>query len=212
MSGFSDVRDVTPAGLRTGAATLAGLIQFAYNIDNPDAQVSGLTDWMNSERWAVETRTAPNTPDLAKNLPIAREMTRRLLADRFQLRVQLSTRTLPIYELRLANKGPRQLSPATDTAAPHMLYSDGTGSFAEAMNMADMARVFSSVTHRVVVDETGLNGTYQFKVKTYSDAANRQTLSQTMLQLADALGLKLVSARAPEPILVVLSASRPQPN
>jgi uncharacterized protein (TIGR03435 family) len=74
------------------------LIQAAYNVTR--FQVEGGPAWLLSDRYAIEARVGGD--------PIAddiRSMLQSLLADRFQLALRRDVRTLPVYELRVANGG-----------------------------------------------------------------------------------------------------------
>lgn len=209
------LRNITPGGLDASAATLADLFVFAYQVDNLERRVTGLRDWMDSARWSVEARTAAGTPDLTQNLALARQMTQRLLADRFGLQVKEDMRTLPVYELRLAGERPKQLAPASDSSQPHMLYGDGPNMLAEAITMTELANSFSGSLDRMVIDDTGLTGTYQFKVTTAAIPAGTRGPQWREMQAREvirALGLKLVSAQAPVQCYTILHAAPPQPN
>ncbi|MGH9415696.1 MAG: TIGR03435 family protein [Terriglobales bacterium] len=207
-------RNVTPGGLHVPAATLDNIFAFAYDVKIA-TQVTGLTGWMQTERWSIEARAPAGTPDLTANIALARRMTQRLLADRFNLKLTTETRVLPVYELRLAGSAPKRVTAAKDTSQAHELFLDGRGVYAEAVTMADLARTLSGPLGRVIIDHTGLTGTYKFKVNT-PEVPNGAPMSDlAAMQFRDligALGLKLVDAKAPIKVYAVITADRPQPN
>ena len=99
-----------PMGLGVNAS-LELLIQFTYGIhDNPmnghwaplpASQVVGGPEWMNSERYDIDARPRSADPDQEWLKWKA------LLADRFRLRLHRETRELPIYDLTIAQSGPK---------------------------------------------------------------------------------------------------------
>ena len=77
---------------------LHALIQVAYGVAR--VQVDGGPSWVGTDRYAIEARASGNvTPEQM------RSMLQSLLADRFKLALRRETRTLPVYELVVANGG-----------------------------------------------------------------------------------------------------------
>src|SRR6185503_16449909 len=74
------------------------LIQAAYNVSS--FQVAGGPSWVAVDRYEIHaTATANATPDQMRG------MLQSLLADRFKLALRRETRTMPVYELVVANAG-----------------------------------------------------------------------------------------------------------
>jgi uncharacterized protein (TIGR03435 family) len=91
-------------------ATLLDLIRYAYNVQ--EFQIEGSLSWMRSARFEVNARasSALATPDGM------RALVRRLLADRFMLRVRTESRERPGYDLVVARRDGRlgeKLRPST---------------------------------------------------------------------------------------------------
>jgi uncharacterized protein (TIGR03435 family) len=83
--------------------------------------------------------------------------------------------------------------------------------------MTRLAEVLGNRADRLVVDRTGLAGTYDFELQfTRDDALGRsdQPAGATSLftALREQLGLKLESARGPVEFLVIDKATRPTPD
>src|SRR5215472_6473159 len=99
-----------PDGL-SASVPLKMLIGFAYNMK--DFQISGGPSWIDSERFDIEAKMDESsiaalkklTPEQA--LEQRRLMVQSLLAERFNLKVNRSTRELPIYALVVAKNGPK---------------------------------------------------------------------------------------------------------
>jgi len=77
---------------------LHSLIQAAYNVTR--FKVEGGPSWVRSDRYAIEARAAGNATE-----DEMRGMVQSLLADRFKLTLLRETRTLPVYELVVADAG-----------------------------------------------------------------------------------------------------------
>jgi uncharacterized protein (TIGR03435 family) len=74
------------------------LIQAAYDITS--LQLEGGPSWVRDDRYAIDARTGGNTtPDQMRG------MLQSLLADRFKLVLRRETRTVPVYELVVADEG-----------------------------------------------------------------------------------------------------------
>ena len=116
----------TPGRFTANNVTVKMLVEFAYNIKDP--QLSGGPGWIDSERFDVDAKTdepgdapgssltagaGPNTKALARGVdPLGmnerrRLMVQSLLADRFKLTLDRQTKDLPIYELVVGKGGPK---------------------------------------------------------------------------------------------------------
>jgi uncharacterized protein (TIGR03435 family) len=183
---------------------------------------------MNSTKFNIEG-TAPG----AKPEEI-RPMVQRLLADRFRLAITKQTQTRPIYRLvraRQDDKLPKGLTPDScpiDTSngqpRPCNTIAGGPSSLiGVSVTMVQFAKQLSSWPYaelgRLVVDATGLDGTYRFSMQY---AATREyeglrvnkdpNLPSFTTALQEQVGLKLESARGPVEVLVIDSAEQPTPD
>jgi bla regulator protein blaR1 len=78
--------------------SLYSLIQAAYDVTG--FQIDGGPPWVRSDWYAIDARAAGNpTPDQKRG------MLQSLLADRFKLALRRETRSLPVYELVVADAG-----------------------------------------------------------------------------------------------------------
>jgi uncharacterized protein (TIGR03435 family) len=79
--------------------------------------------------------------------------------------------------------------------------------------MADWLSRFDEVGNRVVVDETGLKGNYDWVLNGVSPASsNDPSVTSIFTALQEQLGLKLVSQKAPVEVLVIDHVERPSEN
>jgi uncharacterized protein (TIGR03435 family) len=139
-----------------------------------------------------------------------RLMLQSLLADRFQLKLHRESRTGPVYRLTVAKGGPKLAG--SDGGDLEMAGSPDGYSFRNA-EVFRLAGYLSSFADRMVVDETGLTGLYNFTVKKPGDwgqempiKADRSPDSSTAAVFAEVLqplGLQLVAGSAAVEYLVV---------
>lgn len=111
----SSAISVMPGGRFTApGATLRDLIAAAYDV--MDVQIVDAQRLLPDDRFEIEARTNPDA-----GVAEARAMLRRLLSERFRLRVHRETRELPVYVLALAREDGRlgeQLRPSGPDCAP----------------------------------------------------------------------------------------------
>jgi uncharacterized protein (TIGR03435 family) len=150
-----------------------------------------------------------------------RLMLRSLLADRFQLAVHRETRTGYVYRLVVAKDGPK-FEESKDGGDLAMSGSPEAFVFRNA-EIDRLAAYLSSRVDRMVVDDTGLKGLYNFTLKIPEDLrANQPAKSEAgspdrpsaavFSEVLKQLGLQLIADRAPVEYLVVDHVERPTGN
>jgi bla regulator protein BlaR1 len=80
--------------------TLDTMIQAAYGVTG--VQIEGGPSWVRSDRYVIEARPAGSLPP-----DQTRGMLQSVLADQFRLVLRRETRTLPVYNLEVADGGPK---------------------------------------------------------------------------------------------------------
>jgi uncharacterized protein (TIGR03435 family) len=162
--------------------TLSQLLVYAYDVSA--FQVEGGDEWTRTSRFDVEAKAAerPSADQM-------RTMVKRLLAERFRLRLHSETKELPRYKLlkaradgRLGDRlRPSNLDCAATTSAPDyklpsgllaggevppcivMLRVNGSGTPTITMrgtSISRLARVLEDRAGRIIIDKTGLGGAY----------------------------------------------------
>jgi len=175
-----------------GCWNLKTLIQMAYavfgsgkadilNPGTPSFPVEGLPDWVNSARYSIDTRTkSPESAAMMRG-----PMMQALLEDRFDLKVHLEKREVPVYLMTVA-KGALKLHETREgTCEPF--------DFSEALNMTPAGQTFCALPNvtrrgpvtildahgitlgafakmlhpdgRPVIDQTGLNGAFDIHLE-----------------------------------------------
>lgn len=232
----------TPSTLFHADLTVDSYITFAYRIwETPNIRhdlLAGQPSWVGDQRYRIEARMPPNTTK-----DQIRQMMQSLLAERFGLKVHFQSRETPVLALTLAKPGvlgPKlrrhqdgpacSQSEAQDPAVfPPIcgdteMKSDGQLAVVAARDvaidkLASFLGTFGPLNGefaRQVVDQTGLEGHYDYTIgfarKASSDAADTDTGPSLLEAVHDQLGMKLTPTRAVLQQLVIDHIERPSAN
>ena len=243
--------------------TLKMLVRVAYDVQDAQIESgpgwlnSDHYDIQAKADSTVDEELKKLSPDEAKL--VKERMLQELLADRFHLRIERQTRQMPVYALIVAKNGPKLQSSKTDVAGPDAnekgsMANSGTmmpkakpgaammrvqrgGEMSFQMvagSMPRLAEILSTQLGRMVLDETGLKGTYDFTLSwTPEEGEGLMTANggqaippggaapasapdssgpSIFTALEDQLGLKLKSDKGPVDALEIVSASQPTAN
>ena len=241
---------VQPGRLIIDGLTAREIVAFAYDIPNPLrlSRIAGGPNWLDSDRFSILAKTDGNASS-----DRVRVMLRALLADRFHLLARTARLERPIYALMLARsdgsfgpglhrtadtdcvrywaarggalpplpRNPKDVTTCVIRAEPGLIV-------ARARTMPDLVTVaFPRVVEdRVVVDRTGLKGSYDMLLewtpdrKPFASAvdlppglpvpAPPSTGGPSIFTaIQEQLGLKLQPAKAPVEVLVIDRIERP---
>jgi uncharacterized protein (TIGR03435 family) len=216
-------------GLHVSHATAAELILLAYQI--PEYRLSGLPGWAKSERYDVTwTPAEPEIGETGTVNPTTAALRSRqwqrlqaILRDRFNLAIRVETRESPIYALVRVENGVTPVR--TDGHASSLGRSTGRGVgriSASAQPVGRLATLLADDLGRPVVDETGVEGQYDFKLEwdlpdsaASSDtgvASNPVIGASLATAIKEQLGLRLVSKKGPVQVDAVERIERPTEN
>jgi uncharacterized protein (TIGR03435 family) len=199
--------------------------------------------WAGSEHFDIDAKIADADVEAIKELPPDerfqqyRLMVQSLLSDRFQMKVRLETRELPVYALVVAKNGAKLVPAASPVREkpqlPQLTFTAGGDLKAGSVSMPFFAVWLSGrpdTGDRIVIDATGLKGAYDFVLKwnpvdsgaALAGANANQPPGNTpqpdedrpslLTALQDQLGLKLVPQKAPVEVLVIDNIEQPSPN
>jgi uncharacterized protein (TIGR03435 family) len=217
------------------------MIRFAYNLK--PFQISGGPGWIDSVGYDVDAKIDDSlVPELQKlprdqQLVQIRLMLRSLLADRFKLKISHDAKDLPIYALVVAKGGPK-LAPTTFSPpdpnpsgaqqnGPHLMLSRGKiSAVAQPLSgLADLLALVPDLGDRLVVDQTGIEGNYDFELEFTQEIVIRKgpqamdnapspdpSLPSIFTALEDQLGLRLESTKGPVETYVIEHIEEPSPN
>jgi uncharacterized protein (TIGR03435 family) len=197
--------------------SLANLIIIAYGIT--PRQIDSLPP-ITFEKYDVLASTEHSVPrdEMLR-------MLQTLLADRFQLRVHREVRELPYYALVVDKHGPK-LQRSEEQLPWNLTRSRGSEQDISGVSqitftsesMADFASVLSTLlaVGRMVIDKTGLSGSYDFGLK-YTRADRPIPPSDAdapsiFTAMQEQLGLRLEPAKGPVEILMIDHVQRPDEN
>jgi uncharacterized protein (TIGR03435 family) len=217
---------ISPSGtFEAKGVTLLDLISQAYDVRG--FQIVGASGWIGTDKYEIITKDeakGPSGADLnAMNDTRRQEFHDRLigklqvmLADRFQLKVHLEKREMPVYALVIAKGGIRmQVSTENDDHDGGMHGSrtdDGKSSLTgKNLPLEHLVRFLSNQTARPVIDQTGLTGKYNFKM-IYAPDINDLTGPSVFTALQEQLGLKLEPQKGPAEVLVIDHVEKPSAN
>ena len=229
--------NLQPSRFKAEAAPLNRLIKFAWDVKS-DQQVVGLPDWVRGEDFDIDAKVSDAEVEALKNLTAEqrfaqyRLMVQALLEDRFQMKVKMENRELPVYALVVAKGGPKMtaIPDAQSRSFPQMNFTSAGDLKAGSVSMSFFAGWLSGKPDtggRVVVDATGLNGIYDFALNwdpvgsnaaagtAYGNqpAGAQNTEKPPMVSaLQEQLGLKLEPRKAPVEVLVIESIEQPSPD
>jgi uncharacterized protein (TIGR03435 family) len=169
---------VHPGGtLDFRAVSLRLMILWAYDIR--DFQLSGGPAWTAGDRYDVMAKTAKNslesetaskttaTEEAAAVTDPIRPRLQALLADRFHLKLHREMKELPRYALVVGKNGPKLKE---NDAELRGWMQWGTGHLKGThVDMRFLCVHLSRQVDRTVIDETGLNGSYDFELNWIPD-------------------------------------------
>lgn len=192
------------------------LVMLAYDVQ--DSQISGGPDWLATEKWDIEAKSADTNHDGAATARLLRGM----LEERFALKARWVEEARPVYLLTLARGGAK----LRESEEGNTNLQVGANSISlRRGSVADLAKVLATALGRPVIDRTGLSGSYDLFVQ-WDDAPVREggvpgieaattagnDRGSIFSAVQEQLGLRLESGRAPVDVLVIDGMERPTAN
>lgn len=209
----------------TENSSLADLMMFAYSVQRK--QIIGAPDWIEQDRYDINA-----TPD-QEGSPSAdqvRLMIRKLLADRFQLKLHHDKRELSAFVLTVGKDGSK-LKPAQPNGNLHGIgvqpAKSGAMMFANNSPIPAFTSFLQSlVLDRPVVDQTGLTGRYDMTVTFTPDdslfngnppafpepAEGVEAAPRFFDAIQQQLGLKLTAEKTQVDVLAIDHIEKPSAN
>ena len=154
--------------------TVEGLLGFGYGVHKK--QIEGAPDWIETERWDV--RGVPDVPG-HPNLKQLQSLTRKLLAERFGLKLHREAKELAVYAITVA-KGGEKMARSVGDPNGNPDERDNSNESLVTMRltnstMTDFALALVYWLDRPAVDQTGLTGRYDFQLKWTHDESRAPT-------------------------------------
>lgn len=210
----------TPNGYASRGFTIRTAFLFAYDLK--PYQVTQLPSWFDTAFFDIEARS---------DNPVDREqckrMLRRLLVDRFALRLHSTSQTMWVYALVVDKSGIKTARVAESdkglgvdyvmNGSPMRMLGGVTPVGWTMPQLADIVRVNISITgdDTPVVDHTGLEGLYKIHLhfEALPPGAKAQTGDPTIFEaLPKQMGLRLERRREPVEVFVIDRLELPSAN
>jgi len=194
--------------------TVEIMMMAAYGLQKN--QIVDAPDWVRKQNFDVD-----GVPDVdgQPNLQQFQSMLRKLLAERFQLKMHLEQREMTVYALKLAKHGPELKSAVNPAGLPKQQVRGGEGYRTlefTSTSTEDLTLMMIQYVDHPVVDQTGLKGRYDLTLKYTYDETRAPTDGSAPPNLFTAIqeqaGLKLEPVKAPAKVLVVDHVERPAAN
>jgi uncharacterized protein (TIGR03435 family) len=200
---------------------LRDLVSFAYDL--PPRMVFGGPSWTDIDSYNILAATPGEArPNLAEQMA----MVRKLLDERFSLKIHTEPKEFPVYALTVAKGGIKFTASAAKNAQPvlvNVMFPDRAHLPARNATMGQFASMLQrGVLDRPVVDSTNLTAMYDFDLEWAWDdsqfGGNLPPVSQNSTKpdlfaaLQEQLGLRLESSRAQIDTVVIDSVQKATEN
>ena len=206
------VQFTSPGGRFNAQATsLKFLLEWAYGI--LPAQHSGGPSWLDNQRYDIVAKAAGNATDAEMKL-----MVRALMEERFQLKFHREMREEPVIVISLGKTAPKLFAPKEEEkhsirVEPVMGADRKIVSWhvtATRFSLAQLSETFSRHLGSVIVNQTGMEGDFDFTLEMTPDESMPNPLDPSIILAAmrNQLGLTVKSQKSPVEFLVIDGAER----
>lgn len=225
-SGANNMQQLTINGrdFTVRAGSLADLLSFAYRVQVK--QIQGLPDWATKDRYDI--KATPDTEGAPSDMQV-RNMIKKLLVERFQLKVRDDKKEMSAYVMTVVKPG--VLKPTQFPGPlPGLGFRPAQGGLtlsARNAKTSDLAQLLQSlVLDRPVVDRTGTTARYDMTILFTPDDSlfgghppplpakqdNVETAPNFFEALQKDVGLKLEAQKTQVDVLVVDHVEKPSAN
>jgi uncharacterized protein (TIGR03435 family) len=203
--------------------TLSDLITFAYDV-HPKQVVNG-PGWIDKDKYDLLAEPDGEGQPNGKQWKM---MLQKLMTDRFQLVFHQDKKELSAYAIVVAKDGPKLTKSQGDPNGLPALFFRGLGNLpARNATMADFSDLLqSAVLDKPVVDQTGLQGRYDFTLTWTADEFQFAALGgvkspasvspdappDLYTAMQQQLGLRLKSTKASVDVMIIDHVEKPSPN
>jgi uncharacterized protein (TIGR03435 family) len=192
--------------------SVQGMVLFAYGLHKK--QITGAPAWMDTLRWDIHgVPDIPGEPD-EKHMQI---LIRKLLEERFGLKVHKETKELPVYAVTVAKGGHKMTRSTGDPSGPPYESETSNGGIMTMhmtnISMNEFAPGLGYFLDRPAVDQTQLPGRYDFQMKWTIDEskapADGTAPPGMFTAIQEQIGLKLEPVKAQTQMLVIDAVQQP---
>jgi uncharacterized protein (TIGR03435 family) len=194
--------------------TVEDILLIGYHLQK--GQIVGEPDWAKTERWNVDgLADVDGEPSLVQ----LQSLMRKLLTERFGMKLHREQRQMPVFGLRVGKGGPKMTA---NTSDPNGWLDQQNGSVngshlekLKNISMPELAEILQFHVPRPVVDQTDLKGKWDLQLKWLTDdnhAADPAAPPGLFTAIQEQLGLKLEPVKAMADVLVIDKVERPGAN
>lgn len=215
-----------------GQASILIMSAYGLPISAQKDRIVGGPDWMRSQsdRYEINAKIDDSTFAVMQAMSSGDQqhqvalMQQALLQSRFGMKAHIERRELPVYALVLAKDGAKLSEAEPNDTKKLFLSPDAQGAVltAKAVSLQEFSQApFLGPIDRLVVDQTGLHGKYNFVLKwnsrtgqSASDGSGElvNEYPDIFTALREQLGLRLVPTKGPVEVLVIDHIERPTAN
>jgi uncharacterized protein (TIGR03435 family) len=209
--------------LITRGFTLGDLIKFAYSVQ--EKQIINAPSWMDSDKFDIDAK--PNVPGMPSSDQL-KELVKKLLADRFQLKAHNEQKEMSAFVLAVAKGGPKMAKNNSNGGLPGLFFGPPIMTLrVRNATINDFTNLMQSeVLDRPVVDHTGLTGRWDFTLHWTPDptqfinsgfklpppSTSADAAPPLFTAIREQLGLKLGAEKTSVMVLVVDHVDHPSAN
>jgi uncharacterized protein (TIGR03435 family) len=214
-----------PGGRIVGrGCRLEYLVMVAFSVQQ--FQISGSPGWTNlvtGDAFDIQAKPPDSSPSAQWN-PASpksapgeeeRQMLQSLLADRFKLQFHRVVKKGPVYVLTRRSSTLKLYAPKDKAEFPWAGGITGGwfggGMRGENISMPQLATRLSRFLNRPVLDQTGLEGSFDFEYQNGSDD-NDTDIAGFLLTAMKGIGLNLKSAKGPVDVFIIDHVEKPSEN
>lgn len=202
--------------------TLEKIMEFAYGIQAK--QIEGAPVWVNKDPFDLHAVVDSEAQPSIKQWKV---LLQELLEERCHLKYHQDQRLMNAYVLQQSTAGPKLEPSKGDPEGTPVLSLLGPGRLdATNATMMDLAMVLqSSVLDRPVIDHTGLQGHWDFRITWTPDETqpsapvqpsrqteNANTPPPLFTAIQEQVGLRMEAEKAAVPVVVIDNLERPEAN
>jgi uncharacterized protein (TIGR03435 family) len=191
-------------------ARLSHLLSIAFRLRSME-YLKGGPDWVmgGDDRYNIEAKA--DDPSKATEAQLL-EMLQTLLIERFRLKFHIDSVDKPGFALVVAKNGPKVKESKSEESSMNMpggkpRPGEPVSFVGRKISMANLVNLLTQVGSGPVIDKTGLEGFYDFKL-TWDESAGPTLFTA----LQEQLGLRCEPQKVPVSVFVIESAQKPAGN
>jgi uncharacterized protein (TIGR03435 family) len=191
--------------------TVNKMLLFAYSVNGK--QIINAPDWFDTRRFDIHgVADLPGVP----SVPQQAEMLRALLEERMGLKLHHDSRDMTRVVISVAHGGPKMEATKSTNFLPDETCNGSNGVLDcrfTGVSMELFAEIMRFFLDRPVIDGTGLDGRYDFRLKWTRDDAppsvDGNSAPGLYTAMPEQIGLKAESSKGPTDVIVIDHAEPP---